>query len=536
VTTDEDVPYVFAAADFGFTDPADNPDNLLAAVVIATLPAAGSLTLNGAAVAAGQSVAVADINAGLLVFEPDPDDNGAAYASFTFQVRDDGSNVPPNANLDPSANTITIDVTAVNDAPSGNLAGGAILYIENQAPTALDPALTVTDPDDTHLEGAQVAITGNFQLGQDVLGFTPQFGIAGNYNAATGVLTLAGTATLAQYETVLRSVTYFNSSQNPSDAARTVTFQVDDGGGLAGLGTVGVNVVPVIDPPNDLNGDAHSDVVWRADDGTVALWEMDGVNVLSSQAIAVIPNNWHIVDVDSDFGGDAQSDILWRNDDNTFVMWEMDGATIVENHLLPTLPAYWSVADTGDFGGDGRGDILWRDDAGRVVLWEMDGNATLANTLVADVPTTSHILDTADFTGDGRNDILWRDDDGTIRLWEMNGPNQVANTVLATLQSDVHFADVGDFNGDFRSDILWRNDAGTVTLWQMDGATILNATALGTLPNYWNIADVGDYTGDANSDILWRDDAGTIVLWEMNGPTIVDDSGVNTVATTWHIV
>ena len=36
----EDTPYTFAAADFGFTDPNDAPANSLAAVKITTLPAA----------------------------------------------------------------------------------------------------------------------------------------------------------------------------------------------------------------------------------------------------------------------------------------------------------------------------------------------------------------------------------------------------------------------------------------------------------------------------------------------------------------
>ena len=59
-------------------------------------------------------------------------------------------------------------------------------------------------------------ITGNFVSGQDVLGFTNQNGIAGSYNAANGVLMLAGQASLAQYQAALQSVTYFNSSDNPS--------------------------------------------------------------------------------------------------------------------------------------------------------------------------------------------------------------------------------------------------------------------------------------------------------------------------------
>jgi hypothetical protein len=53
-----------------------------------------------------------------------------------------------------------------------------------------------------------VQITGNFVSGQDPLGFANQNGIAGSYNAVTGVLTLTGQASLAQYQAALQSVTY----------------------------------------------------------------------------------------------------------------------------------------------------------------------------------------------------------------------------------------------------------------------------------------------------------------------------------------
>ena len=66
------------------------PANALAAVKITTLPGAGTLTNNGVAVNAGDFITAADISAGMLVFRPAANANGAAYATFTFQVQDDG--------------------------------------------------------------------------------------------------------------------------------------------------------------------------------------------------------------------------------------------------------------------------------------------------------------------------------------------------------------------------------------------------------------------------------------------------------------
>ncbi len=78
----------------------------------------------------------------------------------------------------------TIDV--VIDAPPVVTAGHTLSYTENQAATAIDPAVTVTDSDSANLAHATVHITGNYVIGEDVLGFTNQNGITGSFDAATG--------------------------------------------------------------------------------------------------------------------------------------------------------------------------------------------------------------------------------------------------------------------------------------------------------------------------------------------------------------
>src|SRR2546425_7131479 len=130
VTTNEDTDYIFAAVDFGFTDPNDSPANALLAVKITTLPGAGALTNNGVAVTIGQFVSAADIGAGKLKFSPAANANGAGYASFTFQVQDNGGTANGGVDLDQSANTMTINVTPVNDPPTvgNNLASQTNLY------------------------------------------------------------------------------------------------------------------------------------------------------------------------------------------------------------------------------------------------------------------------------------------------------------------------------------------------------------------------------------------------------------------------
>src|SRR5947207_241622 len=75
--------------------------------------------MSGVAGTAGQRLSVAKNTAGNLKFTPSANANGAAYASFTFQVQDDGGTANSGVDFDQTANQITVNVTSVNDAPAG---------------------------------------------------------------------------------------------------------------------------------------------------------------------------------------------------------------------------------------------------------------------------------------------------------------------------------------------------------------------------------------------------------------------------------
>ena len=107
ISLNEDGSHGFSAADFGFAD-ANSADSLQA-VRIDSLPGAGSLQLNGAAVGAGQVIALADLDN--LTFQPALDASGNHYTELTFSVSDQAGQfaITPN--------TLTFDVAPVADAP-----------------------------------------------------------------------------------------------------------------------------------------------------------------------------------------------------------------------------------------------------------------------------------------------------------------------------------------------------------------------------------------------------------------------------------
>ena len=142
--------------------------------------------------------------------------------------------------------------TALNSPPTVTTSAGATAYTENDPPTAIDPSLTVTDPDDATLVAAKVRISAGFVSATDTLGFTNQNGIAGSYNSATGVLDLTGSASVANYQAALRSVTYYNSSDTPT-TNRTIAFSASDIHAFGAEATKGIAITPVNDAPQATN-------------------------------------------------------------------------------------------------------------------------------------------------------------------------------------------------------------------------------------------------------------------------------------------
>jgi len=211
----------------------------------------GVLTLSGTATKANYQTALRSVT---YSSSSDTPTSSSSSRTVTWAVTDAASTGSNGAQTSTGV-TSTVNLTAVNDAPALT-AGASLSYTENGSAAAIDAAITVTDVDDTQIAGATVTISSGFTSG-DTLGFTEQNGITGSYNSGTGVLTLSGTATKANYQTALRSVTYSSSSDTPTSgsASRTVTWAVTDANAAAvgaqtstGV-TSTINVTAVNDAP-----------------------------------------------------------------------------------------------------------------------------------------------------------------------------------------------------------------------------------------------------------------------------------------------
>jgi hypothetical protein len=85
----------------------------------------------------------------------------------------------------------------------------------------------LSDTGDATIGRATVSITSGFAAGEDTLWFTNQNNITGSYDSATGVLTLLGDDTIANYQAALCSAEFSTTDPSVSPAARVVSFPGD---------------------------------------------------------------------------------------------------------------------------------------------------------------------------------------------------------------------------------------------------------------------------------------------------------------------
>jgi len=163
-------------------------------------------------------------------FNATPTASGAVTINIAANVAQDAA-----GNGNTASATYTLTALPSNVVPVLTTTGGSTAF--SGSAVAIDAGLTVTDADNTTLTSATVTITGNFQTGQDVLAFsntsTTLYGnIIGSFDSNNGTLTLSSsgaTATVAQWQSALRVITYANSASTPNTATRTISFRVNDG-------------------------------------------------------------------------------------------------------------------------------------------------------------------------------------------------------------------------------------------------------------------------------------------------------------------
>ena len=104
----------------------------------------------------------------------------------------------------------------------------------------------------------------------------------------------------------------------------------------------GVDLTYYAPPPSDFTGNGFSDLLWQNNDGTPAIWEMNGTNVIGGGALSNPGSAWHLIGT-GDFNGDGKSDLLWQSSDGTPAIWEMNGTSVIGGAALSNPGSAWHL-------------------------------------------------------------------------------------------------------------------------------------------------------------------------------------------------
>jgi hypothetical protein len=165
---------------------------------------------------------------------------GLAARTVSFQVVDDGGL--------PSVSLPMVMTVLPNAIPlvTSSLVGVQLPFVNGANPMILDPGIVIVD-DSSSITGAVVTIGGISLGANDELSFAPpaDSGIVGVWDPGSKTLVMSGSATVAQYQAALQSVSFATSGGvlGLNLGLRSVSFVVTD---LQGATSVSVPLTVLV--------------------------------------------------------------------------------------------------------------------------------------------------------------------------------------------------------------------------------------------------------------------------------------------------
>ncbi|WP_159287848.1 beta strand repeat-containing protein, partial [Zhongshania aliphaticivorans] len=206
---------------------------------------------------------VIDNGDGTFTYSPDSGFTGSD--TFTYTLTD------ADGETDTATVTVTVSSGAANPPVVSNVPD--ISYTENDGATNILSGISISDSDSTNLSSVVVRIDG-YLPSQDVLDFiTAGTSVVATTSVSGGTweLTLSGGADINEYLSVLGSLNYENSSENPSSSPRNITVEAydDEFNNLFGTDAGTISVTPVNDGPEVVDGSVF--VLDSSDDNALGI-------------------------------------------------------------------------------------------------------------------------------------------------------------------------------------------------------------------------------------------------------------------------
>ncbi len=167
--------------------------------------------------------------------------NSTASATLTV--------TPNDGTTDGTADTVTINVTSVNDNPGATGVPASVTVTEDTLSNVDLSAITFSDVDSASITVTLTASAGTFATPADGAGVGG--GVTETLVSATTITLVGSPADISTYLDSPSSIQYTPASNVSGNAAATITVTANDGDGSGNvaLGTVNVNVTAVNDNP-----------------------------------------------------------------------------------------------------------------------------------------------------------------------------------------------------------------------------------------------------------------------------------------------
>lgn len=232
----------------------------------------------------------------------------------------------------------------------------------------------------------------------------------------------------------------------------------------------------------------------------------------------------------NDFNGDQQADLFFQHADGTMAVWLLNGIDLIISQILePNENREGCLVANGDMNRDGKMDLLFQQPDGRLAIQYLRIITQTETEILPGVAVAAgwRLAATGEFNGDEQLDLVFQHADGAIEVWLMNGPilaRKMPTSPTGPIGSDWRLAGAADFNQDRQTDLLFQHQtSGDLAVWLMHGTTqqegrLLHPSNPGNPA--WKLVAVADYNDDGQIDLVFQNGR-DLGIWFMNGIKLV---------------